>query len=228
MAPREKERRFVEKGSAGMAQDEGRPGEVDRHVVAGHRVRVDVAGAGEDGRSRVDQDRPFRFAGETVDVRERGTVAPVGVRGHLHVGRVELDRAQSVFLEQLLRVLDDVARVPRVNPSHRNEPVAVALDVPRNPGVHDLGDPEGVRRNRVDEGGPRDAFGIHHPEEVVGRVHDPPEEVQIVPSVQHDAAGAFVHPVVRPDVDVRVENRHGGGHARDDSGPLPAASAVLT
>ena len=164
----------------------------------------------------MDQDRPRRLARQAVHVGESGAIGPVGVRGHLHVGRVELDRAEAVDVEESLHVGDDVAGVPRVNPPDRDESVAMALDVAGDPRVHQVGDPDDVGSHGVDQGRPRDPLGVHRLQELVGRAGDPAEQVEVVPPVHHDAAGPFVHPVVRTDVDVRVENRKGRGHARDD------------
>ena len=184
-------------------------GKVDRHVVARHRIGVDVPGAGEDGRPGVDQDRPLRLAGQPVDVGERRTVGPVGVGGHLHVGRVDLDGAEAVDLEELPHLPGDVASVPGVDPADRHEPVPVTLHVAGDPGIHEVGEPHDLGRNGSDQDRPRDPLGVHRLQKLVGRGPDPPDEIGVVAPVQQGEAGPLLQLVVRTDVEMGVEDREG-------------------
>ena len=198
-----------------MSYQSGRPawqrtrvvfGKVDRHVVARHWIRVDVASTGEDGRPRVDQNGPPRLARQAVNVGERRAVGPVGVGGHLHVGRVQLDPAEAVDVEKSLHVGGDVAGVPRVDSPDRDEPVAVSLDVARDPGVHEVGDPYDLGSHGVDQGRSSDSLGVHRLQKLVGRAPNTLEEIQVVPPIHHDAAGPLVHLVIGTDVNVGVED----------------------
>jgi hypothetical protein len=155
----------------------------------------------------VDQDGTLRLACQPVDVSEAGTVGPVGVGRQLHVGRVDLDRAEAVLVEESLHLPGDVEGVPRVDSSDGHEPVAVPLDVAGDPWIHARREAHDLGGDRRDQSRPDDPLRVHRPEKLAGRALDPLDEVEVVPPFGQRPPGPFLELVVRADVDVGVEYR---------------------